>query len=204
MLSRRTSLLLPLLLAACGGEEKHNFAPLHYGYLLPLQLNVGTIQIEQRFIPSGVPPDVSQYAPNPPVQALRAMAEDRLQALGSADLAVFIIQDASLVRRRDTITGNFAVELDIFNGPNQRAAFARASVSGSFSGDLDDLPARLYEMTRNMMDRMNVEFEFQVRKSLGSWLVSGSAVRQPVEQQPLTATPSGTSLPPPTPMMQTR
>ena len=34
--------------------------------------------------PSGLAPDVSQLDPVPPVQALRTMAEDRLQALGSA------------------------------------------------------------------------------------------------------------------------
>ena len=59
--------------------------------------------------------------------------------------------------------------------PNARAGYARASVSGRFTGDLDDLPARLYYMTKTMMDRMNVEFEYQVRHSLGAWLVSAGA-----------------------------
>jgi hypothetical protein len=112
---------------------------------------------------------------------------------------VFVIQDASLVRRRDTLSGNFAVTLEIRNAPNQRTAYAQAGVSASYTGDLDDLPQRLYDMTHDMMDRMNVEFEFQVRRSLGPWLVSGNATRTPVEQQPLTATP-----PPPTPLLQTR
>ena len=79
------------------------------------------MQIEQRFVPSGVPPDVSQFDPVPPVQALRDMAPDRLQALGAAGLAVFVIQDASLTRQGDTINGNFAVELDIYNTPTTRA-----------------------------------------------------------------------------------
>jgi hypothetical protein len=61
-----------------------------------------------------------------------------------------------------------------------------------------------------MMDRMNVEFEYQVRRSLGSWLLAAGAVQAPVEQQPLTQTPPGTEPqpdmppqtmpPPPTPM----
>jgi len=204
VITRRAALWLPAILAACGRHESHEFAPLRYDYLLPLQLNVSTIQIEQRFIPSGVAPDVSQYDPVGPIRALRAMAEDRLQALGTADLAVFVIQDASLVRHSDTISGNFAVALDIFNAPNTRAAYAQARVSSSYSGDLDDLPARLYNMTRDMMDRMNVEFEFQVRRSLGAWLVSGQVERAPVEQQPLTVQPPGTPPPPPAPLLQTR
>ena len=101
---------------------------------MPLRLNVAAIQIEQRFVPSGVSPDVSQFDPVPPVLALRTMAEDRLQALGSADLAMFVIQNASLVRQGDTITGNFAVQLDIYNTPTNRAAYAQASVSGELHG----------------------------------------------------------------------
>ena len=109
MLTRRGSLLLPLLLAGCGGGAERSYPPLRYDYLTPLRLNVAAIQIEQRFVPSGVPPDVTQDDPMPPARALRAMAEDRLQSLGSADRAVFIIQDASLVRRRDTLSGNLSV-----------------------------------------------------------------------------------------------
>lgn len=203
MMTRRTSLLLPWLLAACGGDPKRTYAPLRYDYLTPLQLNVSSIRIEQRFVPSGVPPDVSRLAPVPPLQALRAMAEDRLKPLGAADLAVFVILDASLMRRRDTLSGSFAVELDVYNAPGQRVGYAQASVNSNFSGDLDDLPSRLYDMTRDMMDRMNIEFEYQLRRSLGSWLLPAGATRVPVQQQPLTTAPPRT-LPPPTPLLQTR
>ena len=190
MLTRRGSLLLPLLLAGCGGgDEEQGYPPLRYDYLTPLRLNVAAIEIEQRFVPSGVPPDVSQEDPVPPERALRAMAEDRLQSLGSADRAVFIIQDASLVRRRNTLSGNLAVELDIYNTPTTRVAFAQASVTGTYTGDLDDLPRRLYDMTKSMMDRMNVEFEYQARRALGSWLLPAGAVQAPVQQQPLMQEP---------------
>lgn len=191
-------MLLPFLLAGCGGGPRpRDYAPLHYDYLVPLRLNVSTIQIEQRYVPSGAPPDVSQYDPVPPVSALRTMAEERVQALGSADLAVFVIQDASLTRQGDTLAGNFAVQLNVYNTPTNRAAYAQASVSSSYTGDLDDLPGRLYDMTRDMMDRMNVEFEYQVRRSLGAWLLPAGAVPPPVQQQPLTPAPS--EAPPPAP-----
>jgi hypothetical protein len=204
MLTRRTSLLLPLLLAACGGShEQHDFAPLHYGYLLPLGLNVAEIRIEQRYVPSGVSPDVSQLDPVHPVDALRSMATDRLQALGGSGVAVFSIVNASVIRKGDTLTGNFEVELDIYTGPDTRAAYATASVTGSYTGDMDDIQARLYDMTRSLMDRMNVEFEYQVRRSLGAWLLSAGAPQAPVQQQPLIVSPPpGTELPttPPPPM----
>ena len=41
-------------------------------------------------------------------------------------------------------------------------------------------------MTRAMMDDMNVEFEYQVRRSLKDWLATTTAVPAPVESQPLT------------------
>jgi hypothetical protein len=194
MLTRRASLLLPLLLACCGGDRRpRSYPPLRYDYLTPLTLNVAAIQIEQRFVPSGAAPDVSQLDPVPPLRALRAMAEDRLQAFGSTGQAVFVIQDASLMRRRDTLSGNFSVELGIYTAPGTRAGFAQASASGRFTGDLDDLPGRLYDLTKDMLDRLNVEFEYQVRHALGPWLLSAGATQAPVEQQPLTQEPLPTT-----------
>jgi hypothetical protein len=200
MLSRRSALLLPIAFAACGRHEQREFVPLHYNYLLPIRLNVAAIQIVQRFMPAGVPPDVSQFDPMPPVQALHNMAEDRLAALGAAGRAEFVIQNASLVRQGDTITGIFEVQLDIYPNTNVRAAYATASVTGSYTGDLDDLPGRLYDVTKSLMDRMNVEFEYQVRRSLGAWLLTGAAVQTPVQQQPLTVSPAP-SVGPPTAIM---
>jgi hypothetical protein len=198
MLTRRGSLILPLLLADCGGRGAPVYQPPHYDYLLQLQLDVATIRIDQRFTPSGTPPDVSHFAPVQPVLALRTMADDRLRALGSVNEAVFVIQDASLVRQRDTISGTFVVELDIYTAPEARVGYAQATVSGTFTGDLDDLPMRLYNMTNDMMTRMNIEFEYQVRRSLGPWLLPAGASPTPVEQQPLTQTPPAEPPPEPT------
>ncbi len=197
MLTRRRSLLLPMLLAACGqSQERREFTPLHYSHLTPLPLNVAVIQVEQRYVPAVGSSDVSQYDPMPPLLALRNMAEERLQAMGTLGQAVFAIQNASLVQRGNTIIGNFAVELNIMTAPGVRTAYAQATSSGTYTGDLDDLPARLYDMTKDMMDRMNVEFEYQVRRSLGTWLLKPGAAQAPVMQQPLSPTPS--ELPPPT------
>jgi hypothetical protein len=87
------------------------------------------------------------------------------------------------------LSGNLSVELAIYNTPTTRVAFAQASVTGTYTGDLDDLPGRLYDMTKSMMDRMNVEFEYQARRALGSWLLPAGAVQAPVQQQPLMQEP---------------
>ena len=53
---------------------------------------------------------------------------------------------------------------------------------------MDDTPldAVLYQITKTLMDTMNVEFEYQVRRSLRDWLIAAPApAPAPVEQQPL-------------------
>jgi hypothetical protein len=188
-LTRRASLMLPFLLAACGGGERKDFPPLRYNFLPPIRLNVASINVEQRFYPSGADPDITARDPIHPVEALRAMAEDRLQALGTSGQAVFGITNASLTRQDDVITCALAVVLEIYPAPGVRSGFAQAVVSRQHTGPIDDLRGTLYDITKSTMDAMNVEFEYQVRRNLQPWLLSSSAVPSPVEQQPL-VTPS--------------
>jgi hypothetical protein len=178
-------LLLPLLLSACGAEPEPVYDPLRYNYLPPLQLNVAGIQVEQRFIPAGVPPDVTNQDPVPPIDALKAMANDRLQAFGTANKAVFAILDASLTRQNDTVVGSFAVSLTILDDSGTQTGFAEARVQSRHSGRISELRPVLYDMTKSMMDDMNIEFEYQIRRNLKAWLTNGAAPDMPVEQAPL-------------------
>ncbi|HVB66647.1 MAG TPA: hypothetical protein VNE67_02175 [Acetobacteraceae bacterium] len=188
-LSRRAALLLPLLLAACGGEAPApvSYTPLDYSYLPPLQLNVARVEVEQHFIPSDQPPSVNQYDPVSPTAALRRMAVERLKPFGSAGRAVFVIENASLVQGGDTITGTFTVRLEIYTSAGTRAAFAEATVSRQVVGEVHNLSETLYLLTRQLMDRMNVELEYQIRRSLGDWLVAPGAQAAPVQAAPLMA-----------------
>jgi hypothetical protein len=189
-MTRRSALLLPLVLAACGGEEEEQvFEPLRYNYLPPLQLNVASIAIEQRFVPSGVDPDVSNQDPVPPIEALKAMANDRLQAFGTANKAVFAILDASLVRQNDIVTGSFAVSLTILDDPGTQLGFAEARVQSRHTGRIGDIRPVLYDMTKAMMSDMNVEFEYQIRHNLKNYLTEAVAPDTPVEQAPLEQSP---------------
>jgi hypothetical protein len=191
LLTRRVALLLPFALAACFGEtEQKVFEPLRYNYLPPIQLTVASIMVEQRFIPSGVAPDVSGQDPVPPIEALKAMANDRLQAFGTANKAVFSILDASLARENDVITGSFAVSLTILDGEGNQLGFAEARVESRHTGRFDDLDTVLYEMTKTMMSDMNVEFEYQVRHNLKNYLTTTAAPDTPVQQVPLAEPPA--------------
>jgi hypothetical protein len=157
-------------------------APLRYDHLTPLRLNVATIDIEERFIPGRG--DVSALAPTPPVTVLRQMAQDRLQAMGNAGRAVFIIRRASLTQSGGIYDGALDAALEIFAPDGTRAGFAEGRVARRHGGE-GNVRETLYDMTRLMMDAMNVELEFQVRRSLRDWLLTPGVTSTPVESQEL-------------------
>ena len=189
MLDRRALiLLLPLAAAGCGGGDplptRDGFPPLNYAYLTPLRLNVASI--EEAAPPPPGPLDASN--PAPPAQALLRLAQDRLAAGGTLGRAVFTIDDATITRSRGGLDGVMAVHLDVRTSEGTRAGFAEARVSRR-SENIGDLKSALYDMTVQMMQDMNVEFEFQVRQSLRDWLQEATTAPPPaaVEQQPLGA-----------------
>jgi hypothetical protein len=184
-------LMLSLAVAACGGGEAPQtvFAPLGYDYLRPLRLDVATLDVENRSMTRG--DDVASLAPVPPAQALTQMAHDRIFPGGSAGRAVFVIQDASIRRHGDTLAGSLAVRLDVVAANGQPTAFAEARVARSSTTDEGDLRTRLYALTKQMMDDMNVEFEFQSRRALKASLQPDGDVPAAVSVQPLSG-PGGT------------
>ena len=190
-LTRRSSLLLPFLLAACGGEPTRTYRPLRYDYLKPIDLAVKSVEVVVGFAPSGVRPDIGSASPVDPVATLRQMGEDRLKAVGNAARAVLVISDASLIRRNDEIQGSMVAALEIITDDGQRAASAQARVSRRHTGRVGDLPQILYDMVSGMMDDMNIELEHQIRTHLKTWLVEEVApvptVPAPVEAAPLAA-----------------
>ena len=214
--TRRAALLaLPLFAAACSTEppKRTNFPALRYGFLTPMRLNVASVEVQTRYLPRSAA-NVDQTAPVRPEDALRQMAEDRLVAAGSAGRAVFVIDDASIIRNGNALFGSFAVHLDLNGDETRGTGYAEARVSRSISGlSRDaDIGAALYDMTRQMMDDMNVELEFQIRRSLRDWLQTPTTQRlnppEKVEQealpggtpaQPGAATSGATPLSPPTP-----
>jgi hypothetical protein len=189
-LPRRALLLLPLFAASCASDEPpRSFPPLTYEYLTPLPLNVGSIEIDDQWKPLSRA-DLSVASPVRPKDALTQMAQDRLKVGGSTGRAVFTIDDAALVQNGDAIFGSFAVHLDIFNADATRTGYAEARVQRNRIGlgRPSSLPGLLYDFTKQMMDAMNVEFEYQVKRSLQPFLVKPSnqaPVPAPVEQQPL-------------------
>ena len=185
------ALLAPLALAGCGDEtpapSPQSFAPLHYEYLSKLRLNVGQVEVTDHSLPVG-PQDVASSSPVPPAQALAQMARDRLFAAGSGGTASFIIDQASIVREPNgTLDGQLAVHVQVASGTPGQTGFAEARVARQHvpGSDPENDASNLYQLTRDMMDAMNVELEYQVRRSLKAELVSAGGVPLPVVAQKL-------------------
>ena len=203
---RRTVLLLLPLLTACVGDDlpqRTEFPALHYDYLTPLRLNVATVDV-----PDAPPPGpLDQVNPAPPGQTLRRMALDRIGAGGTTGRAVFVVDQAGITEAGDGLSGVMAVHLDVLRPDGGRAAFAEARVTRQASlPRRADMPTALYDMTRAMMDDMNVELEFQARRSLRDWLQSAETAPAPapVQQEDLSAPgqPFKHPIAPPTPPEQ--
>ncbi len=195
--SRRWILLVPLAAAACatdGGEAQTAFDPLSFDYLTKLRLSVGSVDIDDRWRPVLDSRDIGFLSPVSPISALRQMAEQRLLPGGGPGRAVFVIDQASLVVAQGLYLGNFAVHLDVLDDAGSRVGFAEARVSRSATAH-DDGPAKmraaLYQLTRALMDDMNVELEFQVRRSLKNYLQTTAATA------PVPANVDSQDLPPP-------
>ena len=185
-LTRRSALLLPMLLAACGDDTvRRDFPPLRYDFLTRLELNVADIAYGE--LPQPGPLDGTD--PTPPGPALLQLLQDRLIAAGSSGRARVTVGEARITRDGDDLDGAMSVRVDIITADGSPAAFAEARVARHATGIGRDLRGALYDFTKQMLDDMNVELEFQLRRSLKDYLQTTSTAPPPppVQQQDLGA-----------------
>ncbi|GAC87918.1 hypothetical protein Gbth_015_042 [Gluconobacter thailandicus F149-1 = NBRC 100600] len=185
-------LAFSLGLGGCADNEPtQTFPPADYSYLSQLHLNVATINIQDEAFPS--PDSLSAKAPTPPDQALKQMAGQRLVASGQTGQADFIIKQAYIsAAGENTISGAMDVQLNVADTGNLHTGYIHARISRKLDTGSKSATSRasLYELTNQMMQDMNVELEFQIRKKLMSWMtdaIGNPLVGGGVQQQSLTA-----------------
>ncbi len=180
------------ILASCvTSAPSEKFSELSYGHLGELSLNVETLKIASDFKPSMGGDNVEHLFPTPPEKALWKWAADRLRAQGSAAQARFVIIDASVIETRleveGGITGAFTKEqavrysgaleavLEIVDAKGGRKGFASARVSRSKTleegATLNEKERLWFELTEALMSDFNREFEKNIRKFLGDWMM---------------------------------
>lgn len=193
------ALTAALFLAGCGGDIGQppiSYQQPSYGYLTKLHLNVVQLAIEDAWQPTvgpGLPRHVEALSPVAPQTALRQMAQDRIVTGGSSGRARFTIEDASIVAGPDRLDGSLAVRLDVGTSDGAPAGFAEARVlrSMTLGSTIDGGRATAYALVTQMMDDMNVEFEFQVRHSLHDYLQATDPVATPAPVQSQDLPPPG-------------
>ena len=185
-IDRRTALVGLLATAACGGrEEPAAVAPVgppSYSYLTPLRLAVGRIDV--------VPPTDAAAtrtmppAPLVPAEVVATMARDRLSAAGGGGSARFRTQIATLTRESAASGGVFTnaterltcvmrCRLEVLSEDGAPAGFAEAEVRRTATrpaGSQAERARAAEEIVRLAGSDLNVEFEYQLRRTLRSVL----------------------------------
>ncbi|MCA3322997.1 MAG: hypothetical protein INF75_13580 [Roseomonas sp.] len=202
--TRRSGFLALPFLAACANEKPGPYVPPgppSYGHLTPLRLKVGRLALQEPA--SGTAMLVEQPAPLQPADVMLRMAQDRLSAAGGPGSARFLIQTARLTRERAAAGGMFSpasetfrcvmrCQLEIVSDDNITLAAAAAEARRELTGPIHD-DAERAEMAERVVklagQDLNVEFEFQLRSHLRSWLQlvagPGETLPQPVEREAL-------------------
>ncbi len=167
------ALSLAIGLAGCGGSPPQTFAPLNYSYLPPITLQVATVNVVNSY---AIDPGAAQLMaedPAPPPAVLGTELARRLIASGAPGTATVTIEDASVEETNGTLNGAMTVRVDVASADGQRTGFTEAAVSHSEAAPDDDsnMPAALYDMTKQLMDAMNVQLQYHVQHDLSAWVV---------------------------------
>lgn len=200
--------LLPLL-GACATDAPtgETFPTPDYSYLPPLNLNVTKIDIS-----SPTPPaegSLAAKSPTPPGAMLELMGHQRLHATGTSGHAVMTIKEASLSRQpHHSLQGSYSVQLDIVDPAKNHHGHIVAHVQRTVVAPQKlGLEHNLYTLNTALMDDINVELEYQVRKNLADWLtdatgtpLNAAAIQsQDISKPSPDAAPAPTSTSQPTP-----
>jgi len=190
----RAWLVLALPLAACSGPapvpQPQVFAPLNYDYLPPIVLKVSSLNVVNNYVPSADEGALIAQDPEAPATALLAMLNHRLVASGQPGTGTVTVQTASINQVNGNFTGAMTVDVNLASADGRSTGFAEASVSASQTApdpDSGQTQAALYAVTKQLMDNMNVQLQYQIQHNLGPF-VSYSAAPGAA---PLAAGPAG-------------
>ena len=174
---KRLLAALPLCaLAACSSSPAPSFAPLDYSYLRPIVLKVANLNVVDNYVPGPDEATLEGKDPAPPASTLMAMLQHRLQPSGEPGNGTVTIQVASITEANGNLNGNMTVDVNLTSADGHSTGFAEANVSASQTAPDSDNPAdlqtALYQMTKRLMDQMNVQLPYQIMHNIPSWVVS--------------------------------
>jgi len=207
-----------LALAGCSSAPPaQSFAPLDYSYLPPIVLKVSSLNVANNYVPTPGQATLIGEAPEAPANALLDMLNHRIVASGAPGTGTVTIETASIDQVGSNLTGTMTVDVNVSSPDGRSTGYTEASVSASQSApdpdaSQNDVQAALYGLTKQLMDSMNVQLQYQIQHNLSAWLSwsgpGGGAVVSPgagaasgagvIQATPLTAptsTPTPASVP---------
>lgn len=186
--------IVALTLAGCAAPapEKPVFPQITFGQFQPIRLNVGAIEIEQRYQAPGRLPNVEHAMPIAPAAMAEQWGRDRLRAVpsGGTGSARLVIERASVVEidlpKTPGIRGAFTTDqtqrydavldvvLEIRNdrGFRESSASARIERTQTIREDASvaDRERLWFSMTEAMAKDLNTEMEKQIQGYFGRFI----------------------------------
>ena len=175
------ALLLAAGIAGCSSPPPpQTFPPLNYSYLPPIVLKVATVNVINQYVPD---PNAAQWIgqdPAPPPTVLQTELTRRLVGAGTPGTATVTIEAASIDSSGGNLVGAMTVRVDVASADGRHTGFTEATVSHTQTApDSDasqnDTQAALYDMTKQLMDAMNVQLQYQIQHDLADWVIAGPA-----------------------------
>jgi adhesin HecA-like repeat protein len=181
-------IFLALTLAGCGSPPPPPvvYKNLDYSYLPPINLKISSITVQNNYVPDPDSATLIGEAPEAPANALADMLNRRLVPNGTPGTGVVTIETASLDQSGGNLSGTLAVRLDVATPDNRATGFTEATVTASQAAPDPDggqpaMQAALYAITKQLMDAMNVQMQYQIQHNLSAWVSYGmNAAAAPV------------------------
>jgi len=168
--------LAGLALSGCGGSTPpQTFPQLDYSYLPPIVLKVSTLNVVNSYVPTPGQATLIGQDPEPPANALLAMLNHRIVPSGTPGTGTVTIETASIDQVGSNLTGTMTVDINLTSADGHSTGYTEASVSASQTApdpgaDESVVQAALYGLTKQLMDNMNVQLQYQIQHNLGPWL----------------------------------
>jgi hypothetical protein len=180
-----------VLVSACETKlPKEQYPAMRFQNEPPIIVDVGRIEIVEKYTPPLAAPNVEHEVPLSPASVMRNWAQDRLQATGRGGVARFIITDASVVgeelkkpggikgavtRSQDEkFTATLKARLEIDTAGGLGTGFAEAFVGRSQTVPenmtLKERDEKLYGFIKAAGKDFDDEMELNIRRHLGPFL----------------------------------
>jgi len=176
--STLAALAAALALAGCGGPPPpppQSFPVLDYSYLPPIVLKVANLTVVNNYVPTPDAATLIGQDPEPPAVAALTMLGHRIVASGTPGSATVTLQNAAITETGNTLNGAMTVDVSVTSPDGRSTGFAEASVTASGpapdpDADPNTVQAALYGMTKQLMDAMNVQLQYQIQHNMSAWL----------------------------------